>query len=226
MRGKRAQRPDCTQDIAHTRKRGNWCRCHETWEKNYQVPGSLLLQEVRKCLRRSLAEACDSPISATRRLFVHDRYRSQSSDRHRGRCLCVTTIISSRTTPEDNIRTRRRNWDYDRAARIPTTVPLPGTKACIFVEVHHSRPTEADFLAHYGLIVDIRNRRLSLPVYARTNSTLKPQSIKVITGDILYGPLLAQFLDLIKPSGELTLLKHGTVHHIFCCRPTRLASTS
>lgn len=93
----------------------------------------------------------------------------------------------------------------------------------------------SDFLAHFGLLTDCRNRRLldsttGLSSYCQpaTNNQI---SIKLIKAS--YSPfncILEEFSELTKPAGAPREIHHSTVHHIrttvgppVFCRPRRLA---
>lgn len=76
-----------------------------------------------------------------------------------------------------------------------------------------------DFLNHYGLLVDPRNKRLidstaqlSSKGYAVIDNTL---SVKTICGDSVYHQLLTEFPALTRPpSFGKEKARHGVVHHI------------
>lgn len=79
----------------------------------------------------------------------------------------------------------------------------------------------ADFLKHYGLIVDIRNKCLldSLTtLYAigkPVNSSNTISSIKIpLGGSSRYHKLLTEFPEVTHPSGHHQEIKHNTVHYI------------
>ena len=93
----------------------------------------------------------------------------------------------------------------------------------------------ADFLAHFGLLVDIANGRLLDDV---TKLTAKGEvkvcnlhSVKTITGISVYDSILNEFPQITRPPGvNKTNIRHGTVHHIVTSpgpptaqRPRRLA---
>ena len=76
-----------------------------------------------------------------------------------------------------------------------------------------------DFLSHYGLLVDPRNKSL-IDTTTQTSSrgyiaTTDEVSVKTIIGESPYRQLLAEFPDLTRPpifGKERT--RHGVVHHI------------
>lgn len=76
----------------------------------------------------------------------------------------------------------------------------------------------ADFLSHYGLLVDCRNQRLidSVTNIAAQGSLKSCQlfSIKAVSGNSEYHRLLSQFPNLVKPSGVFRETKHSTAHYI------------
>ena len=96
-----------------------------------------------------------------------------------------------------------------------------------------------DFLSHYGLLVDPRNRRLldtttQLASKGYPAST-KEMSIKMemsVYGETVYHRLLAEFPDLTRPPAfGREKIRHAVVHHIettpgpppVSCKPRRLA---
>jgi hypothetical protein len=92
----------------------------------------------------------------------------------------------------------------------------------------------ADFVAHFGLLVDCRNNSLldgvtSLSTPAQAASTRTP-SIKFISTGTAVDSILKEFPDLTRPTGVQREVSHNTVHHIrtapgqlVTCRPRRLA---
>jgi hypothetical protein len=92
----------------------------------------------------------------------------------------------------------------------------------------------ADYLTHYGLLVDCRNKRLldtvtTLKAPAQTASP-RIASIQVLNTGFTVDPLLTELPDLIRPSVVQRDVRHSTVHHIrttpgppVTCRPRRLA---
>ena len=92
-----------------------------------------------------------------------------------------------------------------------------------------------DFLAHYNLLIDPRNRRLidattNLSTYGKVANENLP-SVKTVVGDSPYHRLLAEFPDLTRPAVfRRGTVKHSVVHHIettpgspVFSRPRRLA---
>lgn len=93
----------------------------------------------------------------------------------------------------------------------------------------------ADFLSHYGLIVDCRNRRLidsltTLSITAAPVSSKVSFSVKTVVGECRYFKLLRDFPELTRPPGMHKVAEHKTVHYIRTtpgppvhCTPRRLA---
>lgn len=92
----------------------------------------------------------------------------------------------------------------------------------------------ADFISHFGLLVDCRNGRLLDSITTLSSPGVLKKcdtpSVKSIAGSSKYHQLLQKFPDLTKPSGFHRDIKHSTVHYIRTtpgppsfCRPRRLA---
>eukprot|EP00795_Rhopilema_esculentum_P017777 gene17777-biopygen6616 len=92
----------------------------------------------------------------------------------------------------------------------------------------------ADFLAHYGLKVDVRNRTLidtttSLSIRGISSSASSPSPVFCFPAAIPYSSLLKRFPDITRPSYNEATIKHSVTHHIrttgppVFCRPRRLA---
>jgi hypothetical protein len=90
----------------------------------------------------------------------------------------------------------------------------------------------ADFLTHFGLLVDCRNNRLLDVTSSAPAQAASPRiaSIKVTSTGSPVDALLSEFTDLIRPSGVQRDVRHDTVHHIpttsgppVTCQPRRLA---
>ena len=76
----------------------------------------------------------------------------------------------------------------------------------------------ADFLSHFGLLVDCQNNRLldgltSLSSLTQSANSLIP-SVKTISSGTPVDSLLAKFPDLTRPAGTQREVRHNTVHHI------------
>lgn len=107
-----------------------------------------------------------------------------------------------------------------------------------FVVADVSKPIiGVDFLAHFGLLVDVRNRKLldrvtSLAVHGRSVHGYGPSAplIRTIFGDSKYHVLLQRFPSITRPEGTPAEVRHKTVHFIrttpgppVVCKPRRLA---
>lgn len=104
-----------------------------------------------------------------------------------------------------------------------------------FVVADVSKPIiGVDFLNHYNLLVDIRNRRLldettQLTAQGAVTRCDMP-SIKTINTSSPYHNLLQEFKEITRPSGTPANILHNTQHYIkttpgppVSCRPRRLA---
>lgn len=91
----------------------------------------------------------------------------------------------------------------------------------------------ADLLYHYGLLPDLRNKKLIDTVTSLSSkctiAEAKIHSVKVITEESPYHSLLKQYPDLIRPPKPDAPVKHNVVHYIettgkpVTCRARRLA---
>lgn len=92
-----------------------------------------------------------------------------------------------------------------------------------------------DFLNFYGLMVDVRNRRLvdsvtSLSTVGRVVSdTTTEDSVRSVHGNTVYHALLNRYPHITRPPGVLQIVKHDVTHHIkttpgppVYCKPRRL----
>lgn len=75
-----------------------------------------------------------------------------------------------------------------------------------------------DFLAHYGLLVDVGSQRLidrntELSVIGQI-STEDIGNVKAVPGNSRFHLLLAEFPDITRPAGNCNDPKHKTMHHI------------
>ena len=76
----------------------------------------------------------------------------------------------------------------------------------------------ADFLCHYGLLVDVRNQRL-LDTASLTSMPLRATDVSVplighISAEEPYASLLAEFKEITTPAFNLPTTKHGVEHFI------------
>lgn len=94
----------------------------------------------------------------------------------------------------------------------------------------------ADFLRHFSLIVDMKNRKLvdsqtTLEISGNKTSVISPRPMfSIPEKDDVYRSLLNQFRDITRPNFKETAIKHTITHHINTrgppvhSRPRRLAS--
>ncbi|XP_076299334.1 uncharacterized protein LOC143218180 [Lasioglossum baleicum] len=187
---------------------------------------------------QSLTTANDhSP--ALRRLFIMDQHSKTQFLVDTGADLCVY--------PRSLIRGPCSGAGYELSAANGTPIPTYGTTTLTlnlglrrdftwqFVIAEVSRPIiGADFLAHFGLLVDVRNQRLvdqTTTLIARGAAVREEiASIKVMQQNNVFLRLLGRFPAITKPRGTAEEVQHDTRHHIattpgpsVACRPRRLA---
>lgn len=189
---------------------------------------------------QSLNAATDDKSPKTSRLFITDTNSQLRFLIDTGADVCV--FPRSRTTT----RTLRSSYTLSAAngsdiatyggINLTLNLGLRREFPWRFIIADVSKPIlGADFLQHYGLLVDLRHRCLVDP-----NTTISspgtpaaecevPQ-IKVLNGESRYHQLLKKYPGLTRPSGLPTEVKHNTVHHIrttpgqpVSCKPRRLA---
>lgn len=191
-----------------------------------------------KCDGPSLMTADDSgPVS--RRLFVFDRETKISFLIDTGADLCVL--------PRGMVQGSRQRSSYELSEANGTVINTYGTRTLTlnlglrraftwrFVVADVAKAIiGADFLSYYGLLVDIRDRRLvdqttNIAAVGRCVRCSVP-SIKTVAGMTPYHVLLTRYPDITRPEGRPKEIKHGARHHIETtpgplveCRPRRLA---
>lgn len=159
------------------------------------------------------------------RLFVTDRNTKTQFLVDTGSDLCVF--------PRSAFRERRTKTNYELSAANGTVIHTYGYASLrldlglrrdfvwrfVIADVNKAI-IGVDFLAHFNLVVDVRNKRLidnitSLNVSATSaNRYSSISSVKISTGDSVYHEILKDFPDLIRPAGSPRNTKHNTVHHI------------
>lgn len=174
-----------------------------------------------------------------RRLFVLDKDTRVEYLVDTGADLCVY--------PRSRVRAKLPPTDYELYAANNSVIRTYGTISLglnlgirrvlpwRFVVADVSQPIlGADFLSHYGLLVDIRNKRLidtqtKLAAQGRCVSDITP-SVRVIQSSSPYLDVLKNFPEITRPSGVIKEPKHTTLHHIqttsgppVACKPRRLA---
>ena len=163
------------------------------------------------------------PGPASLRLFVTDRDSKIRFLVDTGADLCVF--------PRTMVRGPREESTYELCAANGTTIATYGIITLTlnlgmrraytwrFVIADVSKPIiGVDFLAHYELLVDVRNHRL---LDALTLLTVRGQvaeggapSIKTVSGTSPYHELLQTFPEITRPDGVSSAPKHTTQHHI------------
>ncbi|XP_023211929.1 uncharacterized protein K02A2.6-like [Centruroides sculpturatus] len=187
--------------------------------------------------RESVETATDSK-NLSRRLFITDRTSKVAflidtgadvsvypASRLPKRCVedyqlfaangtAIKTYGYATITPDFSLR-RNFTWRFIVA---DVTQPLIG----------------ADFLSHYGLLPDLRSKRLidsttKLVSHGHILSVTAP-SVRTIAGNSPYHRLLSEFPEITRPSPTIAPVRHSTVHHIITtpgqpvrCKPRRLA---
>ncbi|XP_013163407.1 PREDICTED: uncharacterized protein LOC106114667, partial [Papilio xuthus] len=192
-----------------------------------------------KLQRQSVTTTDDCP-SSTGRLFVTDRKSKTQFLVDTGSDLCVF--------PRSLLRERRARTTYQLSAANGSCIHTYGyvhlqLDFCLrrtfkwrFVVADVTKPIiGVDFLNHYNLIVDCRNKRIIDNTTSVTACALRVKcndisSVKVQSGDSGYHKILSDFPDITRPSGTHRIIPHNTVHHIrttpgppVSCSPRRLA---
>lgn len=165
----------------------------------------------------------NDPNPASRRLFITDNASKTQFLVDTGADLCVF--------PRQMVRGPRERSDYQLTAANGTVINTYGMMTLKlniglrrefiwrFVVADVSKPIiGVDFLDHFDLMVDIRNRRL---VDRKTTLTVRGKpadvegpSVKTVVGASAYHQLLAQIPELTRPSGTPMKTTHQTVHYI------------
>lgn len=77
----------------------------------------------------------------------------------------------------------------------------------------------ADFLENFGLLIDLKHRRLidNITKFVHVGTSAMSTnhfSVKLISGDSIYHKILAEYPELTKISPKITQVKHNTRHYI------------
>ncbi|XP_012147630.2 uncharacterized protein LOC105663429 [Megachile rotundata] len=158
-----------------------------------------------------------------RRLFVCDRNSKTQFLVDTGADLCVfpRKIMHGPCSPVG----------YDLSAANGTSIATYGTRTITlnlgllrdftwsFVIAEVSRPIiGADFLAHFGLLVNVKNQRLIDQGTTLTSRGAPVQEevlcIKVVQGESAFHELLRRFPEISRPNGVPTKVHHDTRHFI------------
>lgn len=158
----------------------------------------------------------------SRRIFI--------TDTNSGAVFLVDTGADLCVFPRDMVSQPREKCNYELSAANGSTIVTYGTiMMCLnlglrrdftwrFVVADITKPIiGADFLAHYNLLVDVRNRRLmdATTQLSATGGIVSDETltVKVVSGSTEYHQLLAQYPSITRPEG-VTTVKHNTVHYI------------
>ncbi|XP_050598914.1 uncharacterized protein LOC126926587 [Bombus affinis] len=169
-------------------------------------------------------KAADDDGMGLSRIFVTDKATLTSFLEDTGADISVY--------PRSKIRQPTNRCEYELFAANGTRIPTYGTIAvtlnlslrraftwrCVIADVQ-SPIIGVDFLSHYGLRVDPRNKRL---IDTRTQLTARGYtgttdgaSVRTIVGESVYHRLLMEFPDITRPPifGR-EKIRRGVVHHI------------
>lgn len=170
--------------------------------------------------------ATDDCPTSPGRLFVTDRSTKTQFLVDTGSDLCVL--------PRSQLRERRAPTSYQLSAANGTVIKTYGYSyltldlglrrnyAWQFIVADVTKPIiGVDFLSHYNLKVDCKNKKLidnttilCTPASLAPNSN-KILSVKVLTGDSRYHLLLSrEFPKITRPAGTQRMIPHTTQHHI------------
>lgn len=160
------------------------------------------------------------------RLFVTDRTTKTQFLVDTGSDLCVF--------PRSQLHERRTATGYKLTAANGTTIDTYGyahlnldlalrrNYPWTFVVADVTKPIiGVDFLCHYNLIVDCKNKKLidnttslSTPASLAKHSS-NILSVKILTGDSQFHHLLTrEFPEITRPAGTLRTVPHNTKHYI------------
>ncbi|BHF63058.1 hypothetical protein SprV_0200604700 [Sparganum proliferum] len=225
---------------SHSTSRQFWLFLKEAW-RNWQSLPTRHLSRPRKRYRPAVeASAAGSAANVhTRRLFLWDRVAGT-------KFLVDSGAEVSVIPPTPAERKNRSSFCLTAAnnSSIPTfgqrsiTLDLGLRRICRWVFTIADVSVGligADFLAHFNLLVDLKNRRLVdciTNLHARCQSDVNP-CVNPLTvmpiSDCPFHSLLRQFPRLTNPSFREVDIKHTVTHHISTtgppksCRPRRLA---
>lgn len=183
--------------------------------------------------------ASDFSPGIPRRLFIVDTETKTDYLVDTGADLCVypRARVRGKLTPTNYELYAANNTAIRTYGTIPLTLRI-GLRRVFpwrFVVADVAKPLiGADFLAHYGLLVDIRNKRLvdtTTTLCAAGREVTDTQTeIRVIKDHTPFHVLLSNFPELTRPSGAPSSVQHNTLHHIYttpgppvACKPRRLA---
>lgn len=185
------------------------------------MPTSLQLQRGKRDRTPLIAAVGDERKSS--RLFVKDQKTRVEYLIDTGSDLCVY--------PRAKVKDRVTKTGYELFAANGSTIATYGTRTFnldlglrrnfqwSFVLAEVANPIiGADLLSHYGLLVDLKNRKLvdqttSLSSVGRV-AVGSVQSVKTIIGHSPYERLLATFPGITRPTTIAREVKHDIIHYI------------
>lgn len=192
-----------------------------------------------KLPKQPVVRAASDCFNSSHRLFVTDVISKRQFLADSGSDLSIY--------PKKLLQERRQRTDYELSAANESPIPTYGTILLNlnlglrrdfrwrFIVADVAEPIiGADFLAHYNLLVDLRNKKLidgtTLLKVSGIARLCDFPNIKAVSGNSQYHQLLACFPDITRPAGAPREVKHSTVHHIrttpgppVACRTRRLA---
>lgn len=179
------------------------------------------------------------PTTTTRRLFITEKASKVQYLIDTGADLCVypRSATSGRREKTEYVLSAANNTDINTYGTITLTLNLGLRRDFTwqFVVADVAKPIiGADFLDHFNLLVDIRNKRL---LDGTTHLTSQGHviecsipSIKTVSDTSKYHKLLLQFTAITRPNGSPRNIQHNTKHYIkttsgppVASRPRRLA---
>lgn len=190
-----------------------------------------------KLIRKSYVAQCDFPTNTKSRLFVYD----PTSRRHylidSGSDVCVLPYQTYMTMkPLSPMRLYSASGTPIKTFGIKTISLSLGLRRLFrwpFVIANISKPIiGADFLKHYGLLIDLKHSCILDPLTSFTSKGTAIRSadsnITLIANDSKYSEILNKYKDILCPYPAGTKPKHNTVHQIITkgrpvfARPRRL----
>ncbi|KAI8434016.1 hypothetical protein MSG28_012167 [Choristoneura fumiferana] len=180
-----------------------------------------------------------TPDPVPHRLFVTDSLTKRQYLIDTGSDVCVF--------PHAYLNRRRKPSEYELFAansssiktygqlNIKLTIGLRRNYEWPFIIADVNKPIiGADLLTHYGLLVDLKNRRLIDPTTGFIANALPAAddttpSVRTVVGTTAYHQLLAKFPRITRPTSSIGEATHRTEHHIrttpgppTACRARRL----
>ncbi|XP_076764643.1 uncharacterized protein LOC143431631 [Xylocopa sonorina] len=197
---------------------------HPDMRDPVQVPDDVLNNEVTSVsiTGNSSLMTADDAGPTNRRLFVVDYATKKQFLVDTGADLCVISRAIARGNREKSqymlYAANRTEIPTYGAVTITSGLDLGLRRACTwrFVVVEVKKPIiGVDFLYHYGLLVDVRNRRLldqttsiSVPGWTTMQASSIP-SIKTVHGGSMFHEVLQKFPEITWPEGSPSPVEGG-----------------